>query len=112
MSAPEKGITNVEIINFIFVVFCMFLLPLFPFILWERSVRKFRRENNLSIYKNIEKELEQFEFDSIAKKEHQAKKNIGVSSDINKEDIEYWYGLLKDGAITEEEYTNKKKELI
>jgi len=33
-------------------------------------------------------------------------------SDGDKSDIRYWHGLFKDGIISEEEYLEKKKELL
>ena len=89
-----------------------YLIIAIPFVLWERAIRTYRRENNLSIYKNIEKELEQLKFDEIAEKEHKAKKNLGIASENNKDNLEYWHNLLKEGAITPEEYDFKKKELL
>lgn len=90
------------------------LLPLaLPFILWERSIRKFRRSHGLSVYGNIREELEQREIDERVKKEHKAFINNGLAKDgIDKNDIGYWFGLFEKGAITKDEYESKKAGLL
>lgn len=49
-----------------------------PFILWEKSVRRFRRKHNLSIWKNVSAELEQMVIDERVAKEHKAYVNNGI----------------------------------
>lgn len=95
--------------------FCLiFFIPSVPFILWERSIRKFRRKHGLSIYKNVREELEQMEINERVAKEHKAFVSNGLVNEgvVNKDDIGYWFGLFEKGAITKEEYEAKKKELI
>lgn len=88
------------------------LILMYPFYLWEKKVRKFRRENGLSVYGNIEKELEQMEFNELYAKEMKAKEAYGVASVGDKRDLNYWFDLLQKGAISKEEYEAKKAELI
>lgn len=86
-----------------------------PFYFWERSIRKFRRANGFSVYGNIREELEQREIDEQVRKEHKAFVANGLvkgGESVDKSDIGYWFGLLKDGAITQEEYEVKKRELM
>ncbi|HUH42341.1 MAG TPA: SHOCT domain-containing protein [Sulfurimonas sp.] len=88
-------------------------LPALPFYFWERNIRKFRRANGLSIYKNVKAELEQMELNERIAKEHKAFVANGlVKESADKKDIDYWFGLLQKGAITQEEYEVKKRELI
>jgi len=46
--------------NFIQAIL-IFGIPAIPFIFWEYQIRQFRKENGLSIYKNIEEDLIQTE---------------------------------------------------
>ena len=94
------------------VILTFWLILMYPFYLWEKRIRKFRRENGLSVYGNIEKELEQMEFNELYAKEMRAKEVYGVSDVGNKRDLNYWFDLLQKGAISKEEYEAKKAELI
>lgn len=99
----------IQIVGF----FLIFFIPAIPLIFWERGIRKFRRANGLSIYKNIKAELEQMEINERVAKEHKAFVANGiVKESVDKKDIDYWFGLLQKGAITQEEYEVKKRELI
>ena len=114
MSSSSEGLSSNEYINLIFVLSFMFLPQLIPFILWEKSIRSFRRKHNLSIWKNISAELEQMAIDEQVAKEHKAHVNNGIAKDPSgdKMDIGYWFALLEKGAITQVEYEAKKKELL
>ncbi|MCK9455195.1 hypothetical protein [Sulfurimonas sp.] len=84
-----------------------------PFVFWERSIRKFRRKHGLSIYKNVREELEQMEINERVAKEHKAFVANGIArADGEKKDLDYWFGLLQKGAITQDEYNVKKSELM
>lgn len=50
-----------------------------PFILWERNIRKFRRKNGLSIYKDVREEMEQLEFNKEYAKEAKAREAYEAS---------------------------------
>ncbi|MEA3373297.1 MAG: SHOCT domain-containing protein [Campylobacterota bacterium] len=78
-----------EMINFLFVLGVIIIPPLFPFILWEMAVNK------------------------QVVKEQKAMAEAGVTGQVvDKCDIGYWHGLLQQGAISEKEYQQKKKELL
>lgn len=106
---PKTEMTGV-IIGLMFTL----LPPAIPFILWERSVRKFRRKHGLSIWKNITAELEQMEVDQRVAKEHKAFVNNGLVKEavVDKSDIGYWHGLFEKGAITKEQFEAKRAELL
>ena len=106
---PETEATSALVILIIFL-----LPPVLPFLFIERSVRKFRRKNGLSVYKNIEGELAQMEVNERVAKEHKAYVNNGLVKEVavDKSDVGYWFGLLEKGAITKEEFEAKKKELL
>ncbi|OGS70824.1 MAG: hypothetical protein A3F91_09935 [Flavobacteria bacterium RIFCSPLOWO2_12_FULL_35_11] len=104
---PLFGIPTLDIL------WGMFLFAI-PFILWERSVRKFRRKHGLSIWKNITEELLQMEVDQRVAKEHKAFVNNGLVKEavVDKGDIGYWHGLFEKGAITKEQFEAKRAELL
>ena len=106
----KSGLTGVMIIDS--SIFIMIFAS--PFILWERSVRKFRRKHGLSIWKNIAAELEQMEVDQRVAKEHKAFVNNGLVKEavVDKGDIGYWHGLFEKGAITKEQFEAKRAELL
>jgi hypothetical protein len=56
------------------IKFLVYISPLLPLVLWERGIRRFRRANGLSIYKNIKAELEQMEFNKMYEKEREMEK--------------------------------------
>lgn len=94
-------------------LFIVFAPTAVPFILWEKSIRKFRRKNGLSVYGDIKEELEQREINERVAKEHKAFVANGIAgADSGKKDLDYWFGLLQKGAITEDEYNVKKSELM
>lgn len=107
----SKTIPDNDVTITLLVIFYLLPIILF-FVFWESRVRKFRRENGLSIYGNIEKELEQMEFNELYAKEMRAKEACGVASVGDKRDLNYWFDLLQKGAISKEEYEAKKAELI
>lgn len=71
--------SGVKIFDALLLFFYTLFIPAIPFIFWEKSVRKFRRENGLSVYGNIEKELEQMEFNELYAKEMKAKEAYEAS---------------------------------
>ena len=88
----------------------MFGVPAIPLIFWEYLIRSFRKERGLSIYKNIEEDLIQMEIEQQIAREQKAYNKVTGSTDKN--DINYWYDLFQKGAITKEEYEDKKRELL
>ncbi|PHR58981.1 MAG: hypothetical protein COA44_02200 [Arcobacter sp.] len=96
----------------IIALFLVFIVPT-VFFLWERSIRKFRKDHSLSAYKNINKELQQFAANEKALREKKAYESTGTQrTEVNKTDISYWHKLKEKGAITAEEYEKKKQELL
>lgn len=87
----------------------LLFLPLIPFIFIESRVRKFRRANGLSIWKNITEDLKQLEVDKRISMEQNATDKINGSE---KDSIEYYFNLKEKGAISEDEYKTKKSKLL
>lgn len=83
-----------------------------PFILWELSIQSWREKRSLPIWKNIEEEIKQKEVDKRIAREKKAYANNGLSQAVDKTDLGYWHELLQKGAITEDEYAAKKRELL
>ena len=75
----------------IFILLYVSLLAAAPIIFVEKKLKK-------------QKKLEQ-----------EAKQNLRIdeySGAVDKTDIRYWHGLLKDGIIDQKEFDKKKKELV
>lgn len=92
-----------------------FILMLTPYILWELSVQLWRKKQGFSLWKNIEEEIKQKAVDDRISREKIAyeKNRLSQAGDVvDKTDIGYWHELLQKGAITEDEYAAKKKELL
>jgi len=86
----------------------MILLLLFE----KYNIQKTRKQLGLSLYKNTQKELLDIATEVRVSREKKAFEINGVNQGIDKNDLGYWHGLLKSGAITEKEYEAKKKELM
>ena len=87
-----------------------FIVFAIPFILTELGIRSWRRKNGLSVNGNIAEELRQREVDLYVAREEKARGKLNNSSETK--DLNYWFGLLEKGAITQEEYEKKKMELL
>lgn len=85
---------NYELDNLI-----LFLALFVPGLWYEWRVRNYRKKNNVSIYDNVAKE--------IYEKYYSNSNNFDKKHDLN-----YWYDLKEKGAITPEEYENKKREFL
>ncbi|AXX96053.1 SHOCT domain-containing protein [Arcobacter ellisii] len=97
--------------------FFLFLIASLPALLLlslkEWSIRRFRRKNNLPIYKNISLELLQMEANKNAQMEYEANQHIkNIYGFEETKDLNYWFELKEKGAITQEEYEAKKKEFL
>ena len=113
ISMPQNPIFSDNImINTIISYSVIFGVPFLIPYLMEKSIRKFRRKNGLSIYKNITEDLKQLEVDKRVAMEKKAYAKHGINQGVDKSDIGYWFNLKKQGAITEEEFLAKKKELL
>ena len=93
-------------------LYVLFLPPMLIIILWERCILNYRRKLGVSLYADITEELQQLNVNERVAREKKAFEINGVNQGVDKNDIGYWHGLLKSGAITEEEYEVKKKELM
>lgn len=100
---PLTGNADVNFFGIIFLV-------AIPFILTELLVRSWRRKNGLSVNGNIAEELRQREVDVYIAREEKARGKLDNLNDTK--DLNYWFGLLEKGAITQEEYEKKKMELL
>ena len=88
------------------------LPPAFVLYLKELSIRSWRKKNGFSIYKDIKEEMKQAEVDKRVAMEKKAYAKHGVNQGVDKSDIGYWFNLKEQGAITEDEFLAKKKELL
>lgn len=68
-----------NIITITLAVAILVLPTVLPFFLWERNIRKFRRKNGLSIYKDVREELEQMKFNEEYAKEAKAREAYEAS---------------------------------
>lgn len=84
-----------------------FFLPYIPIYLIEKMIRKRRIKEGLPIYESIEKILKQRAIDERVAMEVKAQEKVSPSKDLN-----YYFDLLKKGAITQEEYDAKKAEFL
>ena len=81
-------------------------LPLLIPILLEWRTRATRRKLGVSIYKDITEELKQLQVDEEVARDVKAREKFEVK------DLDYWFDLKQKGAISEQEYEAKKKELL
>ena len=89
--------------------FGYFIVFAIPFILTELGIRSWRRKNGLSVNGNIAEELRQREVDLYVAREEKARGKLNSSET---KDLEYWFGLLEKGAITEAQYNAKRDALL
>ena len=87
-------------IGYFFLILIASLPALLLLSLKEWSIIRFRIKNKLPIYQNISLKLLQIETNKI------------VEVNTDKSDLNYWYELKEKGAITQDEYELKKKELL
>lgn len=76
----------------------IFLSLLLPFIILELIVRNYRKNEGLPIYRNVAQEIKE--------------KYYTNNKTVDNNDLNYWYELKEKGAITQDEYESKKKELL
>ena len=95
--------------------FVILIPPMILPIMIEYFIRLRRRREGFNINDNIQELVQQREVDIKVAREHKAIEKIVASKDvdkINKNDIEYWFGLKEKGIITEDEFNKKKGELL
>ena len=106
------GIANIwKISKALGLLYIIFLIAILP-ILSEYMIRRERRKYGLPIYKAVTPDMIA---EAEVAREYRAKQNLGIdesSGAVDKTDIRYWHGLLKDGIIDQDEFNKKKKELV
>ena len=100
LTTQDLGIDSIEMRYFYLI------LPLLIPILLEWRTRATRRKLGVSIYKDITEELKQLQVDEEVARDVKAREKFEVK------DLDYWFDLKQKGAITEQEYEAKKKELL
>ncbi len=83
-------------------------------ILIERSIQKRRKRLGFSVWGDATKDFDRLEIEEKLKLEQEAKENLGIGDEgsVDKTDIRYWHGLLKEGIINQEEFELKKRKLL
>lgn len=100
-------------IGYFFLILIASLPALLLLSLKEWSIRRFRRKNNLPIYQNIGLKLATIEAKRNAEMEYEANQHIkSIYGFEEKKDLNYWFELKEKGAITQEEYENKKQAFL
>ena len=92
------------------------LAGLMPFLV-ELGIWRIRKKHGIPMWKNATEDFKRVGIENDVKRVVEAKKKFGINEDsssdsVDKSDIRYWHGLLKDGIISQEEFNKKKSELI
>ncbi len=74
----DKFLGNGMLRSFLMVAFWL-ILPFLFMVMWEKNIRKFRRKNGLSIYKDVREEMEQMKFNEEYAKEAKAREAYEAS---------------------------------
>jgi len=113
ISTPNHPIFSDDfLVNDIILNSVIFGVPFLLLYLKELSIRHWRKKNGFSIYKDIKEEMKQAEVDKRVAMEKKAYAKHGVNQTVDKNDIGYWFGLKEQGAIAEDEFLAKKRELL
>ena len=106
--------SKIEFVENSILALPLVLLPILIPILIERRIQKDRKMMGLPLYSNVVNEVEQLNADYEVKLEETAKKNYNKdnNNNIDKSDLSYWFDLKEKGAISDDEYEIKKKELM
>ena len=80
----------------------------------EINIQRKRRKQGFSAWGNVTKDFDRLEIEEKLKLEQEAKENLGIGDEgsVDKMDIRYWHGLLKEGIIDQEEFELKKRKLL
>ena len=90
--------------NFLYC-FMAFMIPIFLGSLMELVIYSVRKKHGLDYISGYDKNIERL------KREGRLIDDT-VDGGNDKKDLDYWFGLFEKGAISEEEYEVKKKELL
>ena len=82
-----------------------------PFLLVDWLIRRQRRKNGFSVWKDITEEIKQRKVDEQVAREMKAHEKFSEPKSEDK-DLDYWFGMLEKGAITKEQYEAKRDELL
>ena len=89
----------------IFYTFIGFMIPIFLGSLIELVIYFVRKKHGLDYISGYDKNIER-----LKREGRLIDDTVDVGND--KKDLDYWFGLFEKGAISEEEYEVKKKELL
>ena len=98
------------LIGFPLIIFISSIIP----VLIERNIQKNRKRHGFSVWGDATEDYAILDKMQELKVEKEARENLGIDdeSSVDKTDIRYWHGLLKDGIISQDEFDRKKEELI
>jgi len=112
----SNNIFSPKIDSYIAIFLVVGLAGLMPFLV-ELGIWRIRRKHGIPMWKNATEDFKRVGIENDVKRVVEAKKKFGIdenssSDSVDKSDIRYWHGLLKDGIISQEEFNKKKSELI
>jgi len=90
-------------------------LPTLLIFVVEYYIYKYRKQKGWSYWRDVSEEWKKDRLDQLMREQKESAMRVNAElkgSDGDKSDIRYWHGLFKDGIISEEEYLEKKKELL
>ena len=98
------------LIGFPLIVIISSIIP----VLVERSIQKNRKRLGFSVWGDATEDYAILDKMEELRIEKEAKESLGINdeSSVDKTDIRYWHGLLKDGIIDQEEFELKRGELL
>ncbi len=76
--------TGIKFIDITLFLSFIALTPALVLSFWEKSIRKFRRKNGLSVYGNIREELEQMQFNKMYEKEKEMEERARAAYEAKK----------------------------
>ena len=80
----------------------------------EMSIQKDRKRHGFSVWGDVTEDYAILDKMEEMRIEKEAKESLRINdeSSVDKTDIRYWHGLLKDGIIDQEEFELKRGELL
>ena len=98
------------LIGFPLIVIISSIIPA----LIEMSIQKDRKRHGFSVWGDVTEDYAILDKMEEMRIEKEAKESLRINdeSSVDKTDIRYWHGLLKDGIIDQEEFELKRGELL
>ena len=98
------------LIGFPLIVIISSIIP----VLVERNIQKNRKRLGFSVWGDATEDYARLDKMEELKLEKEAREKLGIDegSSVDKTDIRYWHGLLKEGIIEQDEFDKKREELI